>query len=84
MLKYYGADWAQFLFVFIHMWMLGNKSRSAFVMGFAACMFGLCLGCMIDSLACMVMNVVFAAMHIRNFFKWSGQNCTCNTGSKEL
>ena len=67
---YYAVDWMLFLCVFVHLWMLGNHLRSAFIVGMAACICGFLFGLMIESVATLVMNVVFFFMHLRAFLRW--------------
>lgn len=69
--KFYGVDWALFILIVTHLWMLGNKWRAAFFFGIVASIFGFVLGLMIGSVANTTMNIVFAAMHIRAYYKWS-------------
>lgn len=71
LLKYYGVDWALFALIVVHLWMLGNKWKWAFIFGFWACCFGLIFGILVGSIASMIMNVVFALMHLRAYWKWS-------------
>jgi hypothetical protein len=72
--KYYGVDWVLFALIVIHLWMLGNKWKWAFLVGFSACLFGLTFGILVGSLASIIMNIVFAFMHLRAFWKWSRKN----------
>lgn len=76
--KFYGADWLLFAFVLIHLWLLGHKKRTAFLYGVAACCCGFSFGCMTGSVATLLMNAVFAVMHIRAYILWGKpqkENC---------
>lgn len=71
--NYYGVDWVVFVLIVIHLWMLGNQYKTAFLLGAFASCFGLILGLLINSLASVLMNVVFFFMHLRAFSKWSSE-----------
>lgn len=68
--KFYGIDWLLFVFVLIHLWLLGNRKRAAFLYGVGACCCGFTFGIIIGSLATLLMNSVFAAMHLRAYILW--------------
>jgi hypothetical protein len=70
LLEYYGVDWLLFALVFIHLWMLGNRIRSAFLLGVAANACGFVFGWMTGSIATLIMNVVFCLLNIRAYIKW--------------
>lgn len=74
--KYYGIDWLVFLFIVIHLWMLGNKWRTAFIFGMIGSGFGVILGLLISSVALVIMNISFALMHFRAYAKWSNDEET--------
>jgi hypothetical protein len=69
--KYYGVDWAVFVLIVLHLWLLGNRNRFAFILGALGTCFGFAFGILIGSLASVLMNVVFFTMHVRAFFKWA-------------
>ena len=69
-LKFYGTDWALFFLVTIHIWMLGNHIRSAFIVGMAANVFGFAFGLLSGSIATIIMNVVFCLLNLRAYLKW--------------
>ena len=69
-MRYYGVDWAVFVLIVTHLWLLGNKKRYAFLFGMAASSFGMCLGYMIESVACVIMNATFIFMHARAYVRW--------------
>jgi hypothetical protein len=71
--KYYGVDWVIFAFVVIHLWMLGNKKRQAFLFGMGGNLFGILLGYLVESIACIIMNSVFLTMHINAYRKWGSK-----------
>jgi hypothetical protein len=68
--KYYGVDWAVFVLIVIHLWLLGHRKRSAFIAGMVGTSFGFLFGIMVGSVASVIMNVVFCAMHIRAYMMW--------------
>ena len=69
-LKYYGVDWIIFVLVVIHLWLLGNKKRQAFLFGMSGNLCGILLGFLVESLACVIMNFVFATMNANAYRKW--------------
>jgi hypothetical protein len=69
--KYYGIDWLMFAAILVHLWMLGNKWRSAWLVGILVSVCSISFGYLSESLAIIIMNVVFITMHIRNYMKWS-------------
>lgn len=73
MWRYYGVDWLIFLTLVIHLWAIGNHWRIAFLFGVGASMFGFVFGLMTSSIAMILMNIVFAGMHLRAYMKWSNQ-----------
>jgi hypothetical protein len=70
LIRYYGIDWLLFILVVMHLWMLGNKCRSAFIFGAMACCCGFCFGILIESIATILMNIVFFSMHVRAYIRW--------------
>jgi hypothetical protein len=69
--KYYGVDWAIFAILVLHLWLLGNKVRAAFLLGMLGSSCGIVLGYMCDSVAVMIMNAAFICMHFRAWLKWT-------------
>ena len=69
--KYYGIDWLLFILVLIHLWLLGNKNKLAFVFGILGCACGVAFGIMIESIASVAMNFSFGLLHLRALVKWS-------------
>lgn len=71
MFNYYGLDWAIFGLLIIHMWMLGNKWRSAWVVGIFVYILGLPMACMMGSVASFIMNCLFIVLGVRAYITWS-------------
>lgn len=71
MFKYYGVDWFLFGFILCHIWLLGNQKKLAFPFAIAGCICGIIFGYMTESVATMLMNIIFILMHIRSYYKWS-------------
>lgn len=69
--KYYGIDWLLFALVVLHLWLLGNRKKEAFLYALVANTCGLTLGVLIGSVATILMNVVFMVMNVRAYIKWS-------------
>lgn len=68
--RFYGVDWVIFILLSVHIWMLGNRMKSAFLMGIAASVFGCIFGLIIESAATLIMNFSFCLMHINSYVKW--------------
>ncbi len=68
--NFYGVDWLLFVLVVIHLWMLGHKMRTGFLVGMAAASTGFALGLIIMSAATIMMNVVFLFMHLTAYLRW--------------
>jgi len=68
--NFYGIDWIIFILLSIHIWMLGNRMKAAFILGIVASCFGILFGIIIDSLATSIMNFSFCIMHIKSYIKW--------------
>ena len=68
--KFYGVDWLLFALVVVHLWMLGHKMRTGFLVGILAASTGFVLGLIIESAGTLTMNVVFAFMHLRAYLRW--------------
>jgi len=68
--KFYGVDWLLFALVVFHLWMLGQKMRTGFLVGISAASTGFVLGLIIMSAGTLTMNVVFAFMHLRAYLRW--------------
>ena len=68
--KYYGIDWLIFLAVVIHLWLLGERKRAAFLFGMTSAMLGLIFSIQIDSIANGIAMVVYFCMHVRAYCKW--------------
>jgi len=87
--KYYGIDWLIFSILIVHCWMLGNKMRSAFLLGIIASCFGVCLGYLCGSLAVILMNSTFVCLNFCNWRKWKAlpsfsENVTRDSGDNHV
>ncbi|MEM1099824.1 MAG: nicotinamide mononucleotide transporter [Planctomycetota bacterium] len=68
---YYGVDWLAMTLTFLAIYLLGNKSRSGFVVMMAGNASWFVLGLLTASVAMLVANAVFFAMNVRGFWRWS-------------
>jgi len=68
--RYYAVDWLLFVLVTLHLWMLGNHYKAAFLVGMAAAVTGFIFGLLTGSVATLVMNVVFFGLHLRAYVRW--------------
>ena len=57
-LQYKGSDWAAMVFTFLSLYLLGNKSRTGFVMGIIANVFWFSYGYLTGSIANMFCSTV--------------------------
>jgi len=67
--KFYGVDWLCFLFIFTGVYLLGNQTRAGFIFGMLGCLCGVCIGCMVGSVALILMDACLAGMYLRGFIK---------------
>ena len=74
--KYYGVDWALFFLIVLHLWMLGNKWRAAWIVGVGISICSILFGYLSESVALVLMNVVFIFFHIWNYVKWGEQDAS--------
>ena len=72
-LKYYGVDWIGTVFTLAAIYMLGSRQRNGFVIMIFGNLSWIALGVFINSLAMILSNVIFIAMNIRGFVKWSAK-----------
>ena len=68
--QYYGVDWLLFVLVLIHMWLIAEQRKSAFVYAVLANICGFTFGLMTESAATLVMNVCFCVLNIRAYIHW--------------
>ena len=66
----YGLDWLLFVIILIYLRWLGQKKREAFIIGVLICINSIAIAILVDSIAGVVMNLIFAFMHMRNYVKW--------------
>lgn len=69
--QYYGLDWLIFALLLLHVWLLGERNRFAFVFGVIASILNVLFGWMIGSLAIVLMSVIFTVLHFVAYIKWS-------------
>ena len=68
--NYYGIDLLAFIFVLIHLKLLGDRKRLGWIFGFfSVCCFTI-FGVLSESGSTILFNLFFAIMHLRNYFKW--------------
>ncbi len=68
---YLGVDWLAMLLTFIAIWLIGNKSRSGFVVMIFGNLCWIVVGVMSGSSAMWVANMIFALMNVRAIIKWT-------------
>ena len=66
-LQYKGSDWAAMVFTFLSLYLLGNKSRTGFVMGIIANVFWFSYGYLTGSVANMFCSSVVIYLQARGW-----------------
>ena len=69
-LQYKGSDWAAMVFTFLSLYLLGNKSRTGFVMGIIANVFWFSYGYLTGSVANMFCSSVVIYLQARGWVNW--------------
>lgn len=71
MTQYSGLDWLAMCLTFSAIYLLGNKSRSGFVVMMLGNLCWSAIGLWAGSLAMLIANLGFFAMNVRGFLRWS-------------
>lgn len=69
-LQYYGFDWLSLLFGLSGTYLLGNSSKTGFVLGGISVVMALGVSLMIGSVPFMISNLLSLALFARGFYKW--------------
>lgn len=69
--KFWFVDWAIFVFLIGHIWLVGNRNRWGFILGIGAALASIAFGYMIGSVALVVMNITFLFLYARAFCRWT-------------
>ena len=69
-LDFYGCDWAAMAFTFISLYLLGNRSRTGFLIGIIANFFWFSYGYQTDSIANMLCSFVVICLQTRGWKNW--------------
>ena len=69
--QYKGSDWAAMVFTFTSLYLLGNKSRTGFLMGIIANIFWFTYGYLTGSAANMFCSSVVIYLQARGWFNWA-------------
>ena len=72
--QYAGIDWMAMILTFVAIYLIGNKARSGLMLMIAGNACWVVLGFMSVSAAMIVANIIFAAMNLRAFLKWSNDS----------
>lgn len=70
MFTYYGLDWVATVFTFLSIYWLGEHRRRGFVIGMVGNGFWFAFGCMADSPATLVANVIIFGLNVRGYLRW--------------
>ena len=68
--NYYGCDWAAMAFTFLSLYLLGNQSRTGFLIGIIANFFWFSYGYQTDSIANMFCSFVVICLQARGWKNW--------------
>jgi nicotinamide riboside transporter PnuC len=71
--NYLGVDWFAMAFTLCAIYLLGDKKRAGFVVMICGNSCWIAVGYLSSSLAMMIANVVFLAMNLRGYLRWSNQ-----------
>lgn len=71
MSQYYGVDWLAMCLTFSAIYLLGNKSRTGFIVMMAGNLCWSAIGLWAHSYAMVLANLGFFAMNLRGFVKWA-------------
>lgn len=70
LLQYYGFDWLSLLFGLSGTYLLGNASKSGFVLGGISVLMALGVSLMIGSVPFVISNLLSLVLFGRGFYKW--------------
>mgnify|MGYP001158162732 FL=1 len=79
--QYKGSDWAAMVFTFTSLYLLGNKSRTGFLMGIIANIFWFTYGYLTGSAANMFCSSVVIYLQARGWFKWAEKDASEETSN---
>ena len=71
MSQYYGVAWLAMCLTFSAIYLLGNKSRTGFVIMMAGNLCWSAIGLWAHSYAMILANLGFFSMNLRGFIKWA-------------
>jgi hypothetical protein len=71
MTQYFGLDWLGMILTFAAIYLLGNKSRSGFVVMMLGNLCWALIGGWANSYAMVAANLAFFAMNARGYIRWS-------------
>ena len=69
--QYLGLDWLAMCLTFTAIYLLGNKSRTGFVVMIAGNLCWSAIGLWAHSYAMVLANLGFCSMNVRGFLKWA-------------
>jgi hypothetical protein len=75
-MDFYGCDWAAMGFTFLSLYLLGNRSRTGFLIGIIANFFWFSYGYQTDSIANMFCSFVVICLQARGWNNWKPKPAT--------
>ena len=71
MTQYLGLDWLAMCLTFAAIYLLGNRSRTGFVVMMIGNLCWSAIGIWVGSYAMVIANLAFLSMNVRGFIKWT-------------
>lgn len=68
--KFYGLDWAVMLINLYSYYLIGNRNKLGFLLGFIGCIAGILLGIFMPSIPLIIMYICFLILNIKGYLQW--------------
>ena len=69
--KYYGIDWAALVLTATAIYLLGEKRKAGFSLGFGANILWVVFGILAHSVATVVASIVFIVLYVKGWRNWT-------------
>ena len=69
-LTFYGIDWFSYYFLCLHLYLIGVKKKSGWVIGGVSSVCQIAISVMIGSIPMFIFSSYFFVMCILNYYKW--------------
>jgi hypothetical protein len=81
MTEYFGLDWLAMIMTFSAIYLLGNQSRSGFLVMMVGNLCWSAIGVWAHSYGMVIANLGFFSMNVRGFIKWAPPLQTAASGA---